>query len=204
MTSRIRYPPPNNANNVEFISVPRTLCDLSKGKGYNEMILIRYAIQHSEFIKKEGAFFKVTGRYPIFNLSIFVSKAQEVLNIGNGLYCDIKDHKLYDWLRLGWCGHSFDCRLFGCSTEFFMTIFAPHTDECNDDEGRLLEAVLFDATKTFQGKIVDRFHREPHLGGMAGHQMNAISFSQNHDNYKSKLKRFIGNGIRIFTPWFKF
>lgn len=201
-----QLPPPHTdcAGKIEFISVPHSLCDLSKGKGYNEMILIQYAIQHSDFIKKEGAFFKATGRYPVYNLSLFVDKAQKALNSDYELYCDIKDHKLYDFLRLGWCGHSFECRLFGCTTEFFMVNFWSHANKCNDEEGRFLESVLYDATKSFQGKIVDRFPREPHLGGMAGHQMNAVIFTQAHDDHKAKLKRIIGNGIRIFTPWFKF
>ena len=192
------------ADNIEFISVDPSICDLSRGKGYNEMILIYNAVLQSRFIQNAKGFFKVTGRYPIYNLHVFISKAEEAINNGYKLYCDLKDHKLYDWLHLGWCGHSFDCRLFGCTTPFFLHYFWPNLEKCNDYNGHLLEDVLFDATKSSNEKQIIRFHCEPHFGGLAGHQIEAVSFSQNHDNLKSNLKRFIGNCIRIFIPWFKF
>lgn len=49
-----------------------------------------------------------------------------------------------------------------------------------------------------------RFRREPHFGGLAGHIIDAASFSQKNDGLKSKAKRFVGNSIRIAMPWFKF
>lgn len=100
--------------------------------------------------------------------------------------------------------NSFETRLFACRTNFFKSEFEPVASECNDYEGRLLENVLFKAYKKSDAKIVDRFKREPHFGGLAGHQINAISFSQENDNMKAKIKRFVGNSIRVLFPWFKF
>lgn len=191
-------------DNVEFISVNPSLCDNSKGKGYNEMILISNAINQSAFIKESGCFLKVTGRYPIYNLQHFVQSAQNAFDKGYDLYCDVKDHNLYDLLRLGWSGHSFECRLLACNITFYKNEFEPVTSECNDYEGRLLEDVLFKAYKKSTAEIVDRFKKEPHFGGLAGHQISAVSFSQGNDSYKAKVKRFIGNSIRLLMPWFKF
>lgn len=54
--------------NLEYITLSPNLFDISKGKSYNEMLLIDKVIESSSYIKKAGAFFKVTGRFPILNL----------------------------------------------------------------------------------------------------------------------------------------
>lgn len=193
-----------HGDRIEFVSVPHSLCDISKGKGYNEMVIIREAIDRSAKIASAGCFFKATGRYPVYNLSRFLREATEAFGRGYELYCDIKDHCLYDGLGYGWSGHSFECRLFGCTNGFYLREFAPLRDKCNDYEGRNLEDVLFAAVKGSDARIINRFRREPHLGGVAGHYVKSLSFSRDHDDAKSKFKRLIGNSVRIFIPWFKF
>lgn len=137
-----------NPAQIEFISVPSELFDISKGKGYNELLLINEALQRSRFIKESGAFFKVTGRYPIYNLKYFLNSAsKQIYENGVSLYADIKDHRLYDWLRLGWCGHSFECRLFGVENDYYQRQIAPLYVKCNDYIGALLENVLFKYVK---------------------------------------------------------
>lgn len=192
------------ADRLEFVSVPHSLCDISKGKGYNEMIMITQTIARSKKISEAGAFFKVTGRYPVYNLKRFLRETVEAFDNGYELYADIKDHCLYDHLSYGWSGHAFECRLFGCTTGYFMRELAPLTSRCNDYEGRNLEDVLLDAVKVSRSRIKVRFKREPHLGGVAGHTVHSLSFSRDHDDMKSKFKRLIGNAVRIFMPWFKF
>lgn len=191
---------------VEFISLPIDLFDNSRGKGYNETIIIHEAVVRSKFIGEAGQFFKVTGRYPIYNLGFFLAEAEKALAKGGEIYCDVKDHKLYDWLGTGWTGHSFETRLFACTNDFFENVFYTRLPACNDYEGRLVENVYFEALKDYAvwgGKSL-RFRREPHFGGLAGHTIDAASFSQKNDGLKSKAKRLVGNAIRITFPWFKF
>lgn len=134
---------------MKFISLASEDFDISRGKGYNEMLLINKSAQESKFIGESGGFFKVTGRYPIYNLDYFVSTASKrIYDKGYDMYCDIKDHKLYDWLRLGWNGHSFECRLFGVTTTYWNEQFAKHYVDCNDYEGRLMESIMFTAVKS--------------------------------------------------------
>lgn len=45
---------------VEFISLPIDLFDNSRGKGYNETIIMHEAVLRSKFIGEAGQFFKVT------------------------------------------------------------------------------------------------------------------------------------------------
>lgn len=194
------------ADAVEWLSLDPKDFDISRGKGYNEMILMTQAVERSQFIREAGAFFKVTGRYPIYNLGFFVKRASRAIyKDGVKWYCDIKDHPIYDWLRLGWNGHAFDCRLFGVTNAFFLEKLYPLTEQCNDATGDLLEGVLFHAVKaTDPTDVVMRFPREPHFGGVAGHVVDAISWSSRQDCAKEKVKRFVGNCIRIFLPGLKF
>ncbi len=189
---------------VEFISLPIDIFDNSRGKGYNELILIHEAICRSKLISEAGRFFKVTGRYPIYNLEYFLRNAEKAMSTGCEIYCDIKDHNIYKWLGLSWEGHSFECRLFASHNGYFERSLFCHYQECNDYIGKPMEAVLFKAVKASRSKKTDRFGREPHFGGLAGHTIDAASFSQKNDGMKSKAKRFVGNTIRIAMPWFKF
>lgn len=192
--------------NLEFISIPPPLFNINKGKGYNELLLIREAVKRSRFIDDSDGFMKVTGRYPVFNIDRLLNDASEsILHKGFSLYCDIKDHKLYDLLRLGWNGHSFDCRVFGITKRLFMENVAPLYVKCDDYIGsHLLENILFQFVKSHPGKYSLRFKREPRFGGLEGSEISAISFSKDQNSLKGKLKRAIGNGIRIFLPWFYF
>ncbi len=197
--------PKETATQVEFIALPPEEFDISKGKGYNEVLLISKAIDRSAVIKPAGAFLKVTGRYPIYNLPFFVKHATKIIGQGKSLYCDIKDHKLYDWLRLGWNGHACDCRIFASTVKFFEENIGSRYAECNDYKGLHLEGLMFRVVKiNGGGGIYDRFPREPHFGGLEGSNVQALTFSKQQDSFKGKTKRFIGNIIRLTMPWFKF
>lgn len=192
---------------IEYISLSPDIFDISKGKGYNELLLINKAIEQNDSIKKIGGFVKVTGRYPIYNIQFFLKRMNNyILKRGGDLYIDIKDHKLYDWLHLGWCGHSACVVLFAVRTEFYKDKISERYTELNDYEGRLLEGLMFDIVKNNlkDKRITTRFPREYHPGGLEGSNINAVSFSKSHNSFKGKTKRFIGNFIRIFLPFFKF
>ena len=192
---------------IEFISLNPSDFNIEKGKGYNELLLINKAVAQSLIIKKYQAFFKVTGRYPIYNIRYFIDKASTFLLKKNiQLYCDIKDHKIYDWLHLGWCGHSADVRLYAVTVPFYNEHIATRYIECNDYDGHLLEGVFYRMVKELPttASVIVRFGREPQFGGVEGSNIKAFSFSKNQNSIKGKIKRFIGNSIRIFFPWFYF
>lgn len=208
---------PYDMDRLLFVSLPPDSFDISKGKGYNELLMMNMAVDQSQIIKDAGGFVKVTGRYPFYNLAYFVDKATQAIENGKVLYCDVKDHRLYDWFRLGWSGHSFYAPLYGVRLDYYLQNIAPRYKEMNDYDGHLVEGVLFELMKQEMthgvckwrgdignGKIIARFKREPVCGGLQGSRIAAVSFSLDQNDWKSKLKRFIGNSIRILTPWFWF
>lgn len=143
-----------NEERIEFLSFPPECFDISRGKGYNEMLMINKTVEQSRLIREAGAFFKVTGRYPVYNIAYFLHKVEHALwTKGLDMYCDIKDHKFYDWLRLGWNGHSFECRLFGVRCQWYLDRMTELYKECNDYGGRYLEDVLFAFVKAEIGWV---------------------------------------------------
>lgn len=199
-------------SNVEFISLAPELFDISKGKGYNELLLINHAIEKSTFIKEAGAFFKVTGRYPIFNIACFLREASKKIEQGYKFYCDIKSHNLYQRLGLNWNSHSFEARLWGSKVDFYMENISGLYVDCYDYDGRFVESVVYNKLSSMttgfknykEAGMVVRFSREPRFGGVEGSNISAKSFSKNQQSFKSKLKVLIGNFFRIFMPRFKF
>jgi len=193
---------------VEWLSLDPNDFDISRGKCYNEMLLMTQAVERSRFIREAGAFFKVTGRYPVYNLGSFVKRASKAI-FADGIkwYCDIKDHPIYDWLRLGWCGHAFDVRLYAVENDFFLKRLAPFLPELNEYEwGHKIDDILYREVKEIRDvPIIDRFPREPHYGGQAGHAHNGgWTWSADHDCPLERAKRLVGNFIRIFLPGLKF
>lgn len=146
-------------DNVEFISIPPEIFDITKGKGYNELLMINHAVKKSKFISQAGYFFKVTGRYPIYNLDRFVKDARNRHLKGCQFYCDIKNHNLYRRLGLDWCSHSFEARLWGSTTGFYERYIGSRYADCNDYDGRFVEAIIYN-------QLADITHNFRNISGL--------------------------------------
>ena len=187
-------------NNIEYISLPASEFDISKGKGYNEFLLIDKTIEKSNFLKNGNGFIKVTGRYPILNINTFIKNIKP----NDLIYCDLKDHKLYDNLGLNWCGHSCDTRIYYINKSFYLNNLKGEYIKCDDYKVYVAERLMYDFVKTLDRKdknIKLRFKREPIMGGVEGSIGTSIMCCDDHSSLKSKTKTLIGNLIRIIMPW---
>ena len=189
--------------NIEFISLDPSDFDITKGKGYNEAILIDQAIDRSPSIKACGAFFKVTGRYPILNLQRFLSAADSSIASGCQLYADIKDHNLYRRLGLDWKSQSFESRLYGMTTGFWRNTVMPGASTINEYDDYHIEDYLFERCRHTEHRASLRFKREPKFGGLPGHAAQTLA-GASHTGPRALIKRLVGNTIRILLPGFWF
>ena len=137
--SLIRQLPSFDSSRLEFISLNKDDFDISKGKGYNELLMMNQALDKSTILMNSKGFVKVTGRYPIYNLKHYVEASTRYLQKGNVLYCDVKDHSIYKMLGLDWNSHSFYAVLYGVDKAFYQSEIAPHYVELNDYAGYLVE-----------------------------------------------------------------
>jgi len=189
---------------VEFIS-----CDMNDfprhlGKSYGEMQILDYVVDHSELLRNAGEFIKVTGRFPILNIDQLLSEADH--RRPWQLFCDCKDHRVYDWLRLGWNGHAADTRFFIVSTDFYRRNFHGRYAELDDSAGKLVEGLFFQVARD-QGRIepvIRRFRTEPEYSGKAGHVQISIIGTNNYSGWMARSKRRIRQIARRICPWFWF
>ena len=207
--SLIQKLPRFNREQIEFISLDPNSFDNTRGKGYNEFLMINQVINLSTMIHASGGFLKVTGRYPVYNIEYYINIATKYLyEKGYSFYGDMKDHSLYDWLHTGWNGHAGYTVLFATTVENWVTNLGHRYVEMNDAKGCLAEDVMYDYMKPFRRRnnagVCCRFRREPVCGGMQGSRLNTISFSKSNKSIKSRVMRFVGNCIRFFMPWFWF
>lgn len=192
---------------IEFLSVGPDGFDISRGKGYNEVLLIERALERSVYLRESPGFLKVTGRYPVFNIGYFLDAAsREILEKGKALYIDIKDHDLYRKLGLGWSSRFADVRLFGVTRAFFLNYVVAEKYKLNDNEGKLFEGLMYNLIKPqmHNPQLVYRFDREPHFGGLEGSLIPAFSFAEKQNSFKSRFKRLTGNVLRKVAPDFLF
>lgn len=114
---------------VEFLSFVCPPFDGQLGKGYGEMLCLRYCLAHSVVLRGSVRFLKVTGRYFLKNgvqVLHSVARHEEA-----EVVCNLLDN-------LRWA----DSRAFGGSTAFLRDYLCPMLDEVNDSVGATFEHVL--------------------------------------------------------------
>lgn len=87
--------PSYNPSEIEFVSLAPEDFDITRGKGYNEVLMINQAVSKSKFINSAEGFFKVTGRYPIYNIKHFIDNASQFIHRGGGICMQILRTTLY-------------------------------------------------------------------------------------------------------------
>lgn len=196
---------------IEYISLNADEYDIKKGKSYNEMLLINQATERSETIKDAGCFFKLTGRYPIKNLYDLLSEVERYSKKhmgGYNLYCDCKDHKVYEWLHMPINGHAGECRYYAVSMDFYNKYFRNSYVELDDSKGKNVEMLFLDVirkTRHMEG-VHDRFWTQAHITGQGGHSFGkkgGIFYSTNYNSPIMKFKMGLRQLLRWVIPFWK-
>lgn len=63
----------NNKNELECLCFRGNDYDKSRGKGYGEALIIKYAIENSKFIREADTIIKITGRVKILNINEIIN-----------------------------------------------------------------------------------------------------------------------------------
>lgn len=207
--------------NVEFVDVSGPEYDQSRGKGYNEAILLHKAVMKSKKIQEAGCFFKVTGRLKVLNIEtllrevsglsaklIFEKSKFQVS--GFRFLADCKDHKVYEWLHMPINGHAGECRYWYASVEFFESMMWPRYDELNDYPPHmyLAEDLMLDVCRKTRGMAGcrDRFRTQARISGRGGHNLGkgwSFFYSTDNDSLALKIKCGLRQVLRWVMPWWK-
>lgn len=198
----------HDADNVfiEYLSIDKELFDQSKGKGYNEMLLLDIASEQSASIQNSGAFFKLTGRFPILNLYALLKEVEKYSGKNMQFYGDCKDHNLYDWLHLPINGHAGECRYYAVSLDFWNKHFKSNYKKIDDYKGPLIEDFFLEVMRETKREIGVhcRYKTQAAFSGNGGHSLGkglAFFYSTNNDSALMKFKRGLRQAIRWCFPW---
>lgn len=189
---------------IEYISLDLNDFPRDRGKGYGEFCLLDECVRKSRLIARATHFAKVTGRFPVMNLSRLLKEAECKGDIK--LFCDLKDHKIYDWLGLKWDAHHGDTRCYVVSKDFYNANFMGKYRELNDSKGFSAEWLMYQVAQNniCNPGVYCRFKTEPIFLGKAGHMPKSIIDSNDYSGIKQKIKRGCRQLGRIIVPWFWF
>ena len=189
---------------VEFMPCDFNNYSRELGKGYGEMRILDYAVDHSELVKAAGGFTKVTGRFPILNIHKVLEEAQR--RQPWSIFCDTKDHTVYEMLGLPWRSHSVDTRIFCITSEFYRKYFYGKYVNMNDSVGLIVERLFFETIQEecIHEKCIRRFRTEPEYSGHGNHFPARFIGTNNYGGLFAKTKRRIRQVGRWVVPWFWF
>lgn len=139
------------------------------GKGYGEGEIMKYVFQHSELLKNEPYFVKMTGRLQIDNIAQLTSRFKK-----SGTYFNIPNPTRRD---------IYDTRIYAMPVKQFEEYFENEYEHVMDRDGVFLEHVYTGILK--EHKIyVSNFPRYPRIRGISGSGGLAYDYTE----WKCKVK----------------
>ena len=118
---------------LEMLSFDGNSYDLRRGKGYGEALIILYALEHSQLLRKNSMIIKITGRLKCLNIQKVVTRCSDELTV-------------YSILTKDGVGMECDSRVFvaPCS---FLRMFLQNMEKLNDSKHYYFEHLLYDVTR---------------------------------------------------------
>ena len=123
-----------NPERIETLSFQGNDFDRNLGKGYGEGLILRYALEHSTFIQKEGCRFiyKISGRHILLNLN----KLASFMHLAESYSDKVAFAVLKEKER--WAVSDF----FSGPISFYQALI-PYLEGCNDSKKKYFEHRLF-------------------------------------------------------------
>lgn len=177
--------------------------DNPKGKGYNEYLMIKLALERSETLRGCTHFLKLTGRYPMLNIREMLGE-MESRGKDKAMMFDVKEFKLYEKLRGTPYGTRWgDSRFFLMSVDFYRKNLMDFYKEMDnriydkDPEGciyRLSVKYRKDKACCF------RFRHQVQFSGQCGE----ATWQEDYSSFKNRCKNKLRRLLRILFPnlWF--
>lgn len=149
------------SDRVQFISYVEPSQSKALGKGFAEMGIIKFAIEHAKDVTSDTMIFKCTGRYYVENFCRSTAGKS-----GAELICTLKQN-------LKFCDSGF----FGLTTDIYQNYLIPERRFIDDNVGSYFEHALARATlrAIADGRHWRLFESKPRLRGISGTYNVAIT-----------------------------
>lgn len=180
----------------------------SKGKGYNEYLMIGGGVLKSEIMKTCTHFLKITGRYPMLNVLSMI-KEIEKRSVAYSFMCDIKETGLFDLIGYNNDGHWGDSRFWASEIEFYKKELIECYKWMDDRQsGRFAEDYLYQLSVGNRNNphYSFRFKHQVRFGGISGAVSNVSDARGNYDynSFVNQIKFYVRSVLRLIMPniWF--
>lgn len=171
----------DNGVRLEILSFQGNVQQVERhGKGYGEGEIMEYVFDHSELVREEPFFVKITGRMKVMNIQKLVSV--------------MKPEKSYFNIPNSTLRTLYDTRIYGMPTEQFKRCFQKAYLKVWDKQGIYLEHIYTQTLKE-NGIKVTNFPRYPRIIGISGSTGGSYTYVE----WKCKIKDIISrlNGYRV-------
>lgn len=174
--------------------------DNARGKGYNEYLMIRLAVERSAILAGCTHFLKLTGRYPMLNIREMLGE-MERRGRDKAMMCDVKELRLYAWLRGTTYGSRWgDSRFFLASVDFYREQVMDCYQEMDDRTfGHFAEDYIYRLSVKYRKDkhFLFRFRHQVQFGGQSGDKV----FDENYASLRNRLKNRVRRVLRVLLPW---
>lgn len=180
--------------------------DNSKGKGYNEYLMIKKGLlKMTDTSHSSTAYFlKITGRYPMLNICAILSEIERMRTQSDIVFMgDIKDTCIYKLVgRDTLSSHWGDSRFFMAKTDYYRDHMIDCYAEMNDYEPESwAEHYFLRLSRKFRNdpRFRFRYRTQVRFGGVSGASSNA-----SYDSMANRAKAAVRQIGRFLFPniWF--
>lgn len=194
---------PDNPNSYEGF-------DSSKGKGYNEYLMIKKGIENlTENLNNDIThFLKITGRYPMLNICSIINEIERRVDGNHIVYMgDIKDTCVYKLIgRDTLSSHWGDSRFFMADIEFYRENLADCYKEMDDYQaGKWAEDYFLNLSRKHRqdSRFIFRYRTQVRFGGVSG-TFSSLNNARGYDSQFNRFKAGIRQIFRILFPYIWF
>lgn len=198
--------------NIEWIQVPMSDVGIpynsSKGKAYNEYLMIKEGVLRSTKLAQCTHFLKITGRYAMLNIRTMIKeiekRAEDKLFMG-----DVKDTRLYEWIGSANFGHWGDSRYWVAQVRYYKEEMADCYKEMDESvEGCWAEHYLLKMGRRYRNdsRFIFRFRHQVLFNGITGMLTSAdlATGKYRQDSIYNRCKAHVRHVMRILLPNFWF
>jgi hypothetical protein len=183
--------------------------DPKMGKGYNEYLMIKKAILHSQVLTESTHFLKLNGRYSLLNIKTILKEIQYRCNNSILFMSDIKDTRLWEILSINRTSHWGDSRFWVAQIAYYKQDMIECYQEMNDAQyGKWAEDYLLRFSRKYRKDqhYIWRFRHQVQFDGVGGtlttSQLLVGQSGQNSLN--NRIKNKLRHMLRLLFPniWF--
>ena len=199
----LQFTPPDLQNAQTTKNTEDYGFDNKKGKGYNEYLMIKLALERSETLSESTHFLKITGRYPMLNIREMLGE-MEKRGKQKAMMCDIKEFRLYEKLRGTSYGSCWgDSRFFLVAVDFYKQHLMNCYKEMDDRTyGKFAEDYLYNLSCKYRkdNRFIFRYRHQVQFGGQSEGALQDVLYISFRDIVKNKLRSV----LRALFPHFWF